>query len=358
MRGASCNGSILQLQTDGLLALGPPYQPIRNLEGHTNALAYFKQQNREPILASLRKRFLNDFRAGQPLSTYARLKSLDSLTPDPLWLDLCDTPTDVMLAGQTDQWLAAVGATPFGTVDSELPPIDEVRRENSKVLDAATHAIAAVIPVWCWKNNYQTPTLWTGADPSTQVRQMADAECLLDFEPLSAAHVISWLKRKGYWPQNMPETTDRDTLGLTLADVERRERQIAVQKSTHDFERRSIEINHKRLLAEPENYAAIAEFVSDTINARFLASPRGVAKLAEIEASRGRRGAGGSGWGGGSSARRLTDQQRGAIGLVGEVLAFRWLKHQYGDDVNDDSWKSSYRSHVLGGSVGTDSLGL
>jgi hypothetical protein len=154
----------------------------------------------------------------------------------------------------------------------------------------------------------------------------------------------------------MLETTDRDTLGLTSADVERRERQIVAQKSARDFEYRSIEINHKRFLAEPENYAAIAEFVADTINTRFLASPRGVAKLTEIGASRDRRGSG-SGWGGGSSSRRLTDQQRGAIGLVGEVLAFHWLKHQYGDDVNNDSWRSSYKNQVLGGSAGTDSLG-
>lgn len=338
-----------------LLALGPPYRPIRNPEGHRHAMAYYNQQNREQILISLRQKFLADFYHDKPMTEYSRLRTLDSLTPDPDWLDLCETPTDAMLLERTNSWLAEAGAPPVGEAKSGLPPIDEVHRKNSKFLDAVTKEMEAVVPVWCWKNNAPTPSIWDVVDPSGQVKQGADTECLLDFELLDHARVISWLRAKGHWPHGMPDTTDRNELGLTQADVERREHGIALQKSVHDLGRRSIQINNKPMLAEPQNYASIAELVASTVTNRFLASSRSMAKLADIKGGGG--GKGGGGWGGGYGGSRLSEQQRAAIGLVGEVLAFQWLKYHYGNDVNDDSWKSRYRNYVLGGTAGSDSLG-
>jgi hypothetical protein len=55
--------------------------------------------------------------------------------------------------------------------------------------------------------------------------------------------------------------------------------------------------------------------------------------------------------------RGLTESQRGAIGLVGEVVALEWLKRRY-SGASEDSWKSGYRDFVVGGSVGDDALGF
>jgi Domain of unknown function (DUF3883) len=44
-----------------------------------------------------------------------------------------------------------------------------------------------------------------------------------------------------------------------------------------------------------------------------------------------------------------------AVGLVGEVAAFEWLKANY-PDANDASWRSGYRN-LLDGAGGDDSLG-
>lgn len=340
-----------------LSALGVPYNPIRNPEGHRNALTYFKQQNRESILGSLRQRFLDDFRAGVPLPEYVQLKTLDSLVPNPTWLDICDIPDKAMLLEQTNKWLAAVGASPIGTVPLYLPPFDEVRRENSKILDSVIKEMLNVVPLWCWKHTAQIPSLWMGADPSGQARQFAEADCLLDFERLTPADVLSWVQRKGQWPSAMPPTTDRDTLGLSLKDVEDRKKQIDAQKNAHDVERRSIKIGGKSILAEPENYSVIAELVASTITEGFLASPKWMSKLEEIDKGGPRGSIKQSTWWWDSRSKRPTEQQRNAVGLTGEVIAFRWLKHHYGDVVNDDSWKSTYKNHVLGGSTGNDSLG-
>jgi hypothetical protein len=340
-----------------LLALGPPYRPIRNPEGHKQSLAYHKQQNREQIFLSLRQKFLDDFNHGRPLTEYARLRTLDSLTPDPDWLDLCETPTAIMLWERTNAWLVATGASPVGGTESGLPLIDEVRLKNSKFLDAVAKEMVLIVQVWCWKNNAPPPSIWGTADPAAQIKQAADTECLFDFELLDNARVISWLRGKGHWPHAMPPTTEHNELGLTQADVEQREREIALQKNAYDFERRSIEINNKRVLADSQNYTSIVEIISSTVTNRFLASSPSLAKLSEMKGSGGGKGKGGGAWGGGYGSNRLSEQQRGAIGLVGEYLAFQWLKHHYGSDVNDDSWKSSYRNYVLGGTAGSDSLG-
>jgi hypothetical protein len=59
---------------------------------------------------------------------------------------------------------------------------------------------------------------------------------------------------------------------------------------------------------------------------------------------------------GGGSAGRMTDSQKHAIGLVGELVAFEWLKANY-SIVTDDCWKSKYRNLVFGGNTGNDGLG-
>lgn len=45
------------------------------------------------------------------------------------------------------------------------------------------------------------------------------------------------------------------------------------------------------------------------------------------------------------------------VGLVGEVVGLEWLKRHY-RGANDDCWKSIYRNHVLGGTLGNDGLGF
>lgn len=53
----------------------------------------------------------------------------------------------------------------------------------------------------------------------------------------------------------------------------------------------------------------------------------------------------------------LTDEQTTAIGLVGELLAFRWLEAVYPAETTPDSWVSGNRTVVLGGHSGNDRLG-
>jgi hypothetical protein len=53
---------------------------------------------------------------------------------------------------------------------------------------------------------------------------------------------------------------------------------------------------------------------------------------------------------------RASDEQKEAIGLVGEVLAYEWLLKAYAETTSD-SWKSGNRSLGIGGHEGDDFLG-
>jgi len=54
--------------------------------------------------------------------------------------------------------------------------------------------------------------------------------------------------------------------------------------------------------------------------------------------------------------QRLSDEQKAAIGLVGETVAYAWLSHRYPSVCSPSAWKSAYRETV-GEPPGDDTLG-
>jgi hypothetical protein len=57
----------------------------------------------------------------------------------------------------------------------------------------------------------------------------------------------------------------------------------------------------------------------------------------------------------------LSDEQKKAIGLVGEISAREWIKRYHREkhnvELDDECWVSGYRNSVLGTSSGNDMLG-
>ena len=127
-----------------------------------------------------------------------------------------------------------------------------------------------------------------------------------------------------------------------------------MKRARDEFAKRSIEIGGTRHSAHPNDYAALAAVVMGSVNDQFLKARSGFTQMKEMReiATRSR----GSGTKVKAINRPVNDTQRGAIGLVGEVLALAWLKAKY-SSATDDAWKSGNRDYVLGGKSGDDSLG-
>jgi hypothetical protein len=76
----------------------------------------------------------------------------------------------------------------------------------------------------------------------------------------------------------------------------------------------------------------------------------------------GASGGGGSRSSGGTySDSSISDEQKAAIGFIGERWAFEWIKafhkKQHNRQLEDNCWVSGYRNLVLGGASGRDDLG-
>jgi hypothetical protein len=153
----------------------------------------------------------------------------------------------------------------------------------------------------------------------------------------------------------MPPTLDLHQLGLSEDDVERVRTEEEREAKEREFMRRSIEFRGTRYSGAPEDFAMLADAIRESVGESLLRTRGGYAELTAGPVP------GGPASGSGplrhpARAERMTDAQRVAVGLAGEIVALEWLKHRYGG-ATDESWKSGYRDSVLGGSLGDDSLG-
>ena len=154
----------------------------------------------------------------------------------------------------------------------------------------------------------------------------------------------------------MPQSTDLDSLGLTAADLTRRESEAEKQKKEREYERRTIEIDGARYGSAAGECEALIEKIRASVSPEFLKNPTGLSRLnASSGNRRPKRRTGGAGEGRGSEGR-MTDAQKHAVGFTGELLAFEWLKANY-EGVTEACWKSKYRNLVFGADAGDDSLG-
>jgi hypothetical protein len=336
-----------------IAALGAPFEPLMNREGIAQAFDYFVRRHRDAILAALRARFVDAYRSLDSLDEYVARRELASLQPDPEWVDQYFDLDDDVIASRVNSWLGKCGAQ-LADADSAIwIPVDDLRRGNRAELHEMTMTARALVRAWEGSSGRAASGL--PGDPEAIV-ELATSSGQLDFEPLSADRAIAWLDSVGLWPVEMPRSLDPNAVGVEQSafDGARRKDEDAAQ--TRRQAERQVSIDDEQYEAGQENYAAIVDAVRAGITPALLATPAKVTELPDMSPTRGRSG--GAGTGGVTAARqlRLSDVQRAAVGLAGEVVALEWLKANF-DGATDASWRSGYRNLVLGGAEGDDSLG-
>jgi hypothetical protein len=335
-----------------LRALGRP--PIHYMEEHAHAFAAFVGTHHEETLRELRRAYLPLFRNGAALDGYVAARDgLRSLGADPAWLDEHEVPPEAAMKARVDEWLQAATADLQPAADA-VKALDVVQRDNRGLLREILGSGQRTILAWSQLHGRGVPELWNRADLELTVWDALLAEGQTDFDPINAERVIAWLAHNGDWPDGMPQTLSLKDLDLTQEAVERAETEEERERAHREFLRRSIELGGTRHSAAPENFAALAEAVRASVAESLLRTRAGFSQLAEpaVRTRRGTTSAGPK-----VAPPRPTEAQKGAIGLVGEVVALDWLKRRY-SGASDDSWKSRYRDFVLGGSLGNDSLGF
>jgi hypothetical protein len=334
---------------DALTALGPPYQAITNASGQAMAIESWLASNRSYVLGLVGGNFREAFKRYGDLGEYSKLRDLRFIQPDPSWLQDFDLPPEGIIKMRVREAIDALGAVGDSSATGD---INALITENRRQFAAVLKERKPIVEAWCVKARVALPEGWEEDQSPTLVAQ-AEALGVFDFEVLSEDQVIGWLDTLRNWPDGMPRSFRITQLGLTQAEIDS-QRTVADQEvAARRLLRTSVSVDGREFILVSNDFDAVSAAILEGITSDFLRSGRNFALTKGFEDGH-RTKSGGVGHPG--PIERLSDVQRTAIGLAGELAAFAWLKHRY-SECNESSWKSKNAGIYLKNGVGDDGLG-
>ncbi|KES07811.1 hypothetical protein BU52_07760 [Streptomyces toyocaensis] len=337
-----------------LAALGPGYSPDYYPDRHEQVFGDFVRACSGTLLDRLRERYATAGQQGEDISGYAAARGLHDLQPDPEWLPRFITPPEEAMRERVQEWLRAHGADDDLERSTELEPVDRLRARNTAALDALVPVLTPLVTAWCRRHGVQVPAGWHGA-VLMECRSHVDGTGLGDLLPLSEEQLLDAVERAVGWPDGMPHATDPAALGLTDMDFAQTSPRTQNPGGSTTVAPRTITIGGAEVRVGSDQLSTIADIAAKTIDEAFLAQSGRVRLDTVAGVPRPRSG-------GGSSSKprivvaktkRTTEDQRSAIGLVGEVVARAWLQRHY----PDVRWVSGYAAVVNGDDEASDSMG-
>ena len=308
------------------------------------------------ILERLRRHHAADFQEGRDLGIYVNRKTLAFLEFDPAWILARETLDNEIVEAHVAKLLDKVLGGDHEVDLSSSRGL--VERNRKSVRDFSSGAIS-IVHAWCRRNRLPVLEPWRSEDPQSVTRHLENAG-LLDFEPVHNPQMPALCHRAACWPEGMPQTLDPASLGLDQATVEEEERRRGKERQRKVIERRSIDFAGTKLdTADPsfaEEFRQLAERSIAGDHGWFERSRRPrLAEFAKPEGG-GRPSVGRSG-GGTGRRKQLPEDQRQAMGLASEWLAFQFLRRRHGEAADETCWVSGNRACFLGGNEGDDAAG-
>ncbi|WP_225631664.1 sacsin N-terminal ATP-binding-like domain-containing protein [Streptomyces solaniscabiei] len=337
-----------------MAALGPGYSPDYYPDRHDQVFGDFVRARFGILLDRLRERYAAAARQGEDISGYAVARGLHDLQPDPDWLPRFITPPEEVMCARVGEWLRAHGADDDLERPTELEPADRLRALNTAALDALVPTLTPLVTAWCRRHGVQVPAGWHGA-VLMECRSHIDGTGLGDLLLLTEKDLLDAVERAVGWPDGMPHATAPAALGLTNKDFAPTAAPSQGSGGSTIVAPRTITIGDAEVRVGSDQLSTIADIASRTVDEAFLAQSGRVRLDPVTGVPRPRSG-------GSSSAKpriivaktkRASEDQRSAIGLVGEVAARAWLQRHY----PDVRWVSGYAAVVNGDAEASDSLG-
>lgn len=332
-------------------ALGAPFAPLSDPDGIEREFRFFVSQRRDQIIDNLRLAFMDAFKNEQPLAEYAEVRTLSSLVSDVKWVDeYLDVPRPLMLA-HVQNWIEVHRGIWVDDPSRSIEPLDDVRDANrvgiSRMTDRALDIIYAL-------HSSRGATVLDGLPSPQDVWELAVREAITDFEPLSEARIHRWLGTQDTWQGLFPATFDPVELGLDKAQLEEARRSRREGNRSRIRAERLVTIDGREFAASRDGYPEIVAAIRAGITDEFREAPAKPPSLVSPAPAQKRSGTGPRITA--SRQKQLSEFQKQAVGLAGEIAALEWLKTKY-EGVTDDAWRSGFRNDVLGDGRGDDSLG-
>ncbi|MBW5420145.1 DUF3883 domain-containing protein [Streptomyces sp. BG9H] len=337
-----------------LATLGPGYSPYSYPDVHEQAFGDFVRAHADAILDRLRERYAAVADEGGDCTPYAAARGLHDLRPDPDWLPRFMTPPPEAMRARVGEWLREHGADDDLDRPGTLPPVDLLRERNASAIDLLVKVLLPQVEAWCRKQGVEPPSGWHGA-VFLESKSCVDRSGLGDLAELGESQLIDAVERAVEWPDGMPRTADLVLLGLTPDDLARSAKRLSrASGGTGGTVPRTITIGDAEVSVGRDQLSAIADIAARTVGESFL-EQSGRVRLDAVHGVPRPRGATNS------PRQRIVvakmnqtnEDQRSAIGLVGEVAARAWLQRRYADVY----WRSGYAAVVNGDRDASDSLG-
>lgn len=339
----------------------PAQPPIDYSARHLEEFNLRLSQRREDLLAWIRLSRLPRFDALQAQRDLPGFRALAFLSPDASW----GTSMDVLPTATMDDRIDSVMTQLFGQSEAGsaacLRPWSEVRGANGHALRERLESLGRLIRAWHRKHDALTVPQWASAEEFAEdALRTLDLNGVLDFFPLDDDTLLLWLVQLDCWPHAMAVAAEPDALGLGGDDLDeaageqeaareaklRQDRQVSVHGEVMD-----LDISLRNLVQRISDHLATEPTSLDTPY-RIIA-PRHI--LPRVRGTR--SGTDGRPPSGGGRRQRMSDAQRDAVGLAGELTAFHWLRAKDPSPVDETCWKSTYVSLVFQGMQGRDDLG-
>lgn len=303
----------------------------------------WKSDLRSQLLDRLRHHFQIRFDDPKAFAPYAGMRDLGFITYDATWSESKQTIERGDVLGRANDALKSMGIS-LHEPDGKLPPVDPLRLANRKVIAHVSELVRRVLGAVGVQSLHE---IWSGGPGD--VAAALDRAGLLDFRLVGEAEALQLLVRSGFWPEGTPQSLDLSDHGLTEADMDR-ERQRTQQQQAEEKRRRNLVVfgNTEFDASDAEFSRRFAEAASQAIAAggwEARSSRRLATLVAQPEKAITVKGGGGRG-----IARpipRLPETIRGAIGLAGELLAFRFLEAKHPKNFNDSCWVSENRRSLF-----------
>jgi hypothetical protein len=347
--------------------LGARYKPVSNEHIHRDAWSRHLRLRQPATVERLRERSAGVFDRGELLTQYvASRENVLTVAPATAWFTTYDDLPEVVMDAQLTQWI-----DDHVPQDSTATPLDvpliESRSANGGQLRIFWDTFAPVLSAWVRAPGVSTSAevRQTWADPATK-RETCFANARdcgwLDFRVLDDEAIARWLIPAGMWPAGRVANPDLAAWDLSASNLANSEERAKEEKAELQRRKSQIEFGGTTLSALKNGYADIAAAVAAS-----LAQAKALQHVTSTDSALGTmdpvKPSGGPGGGSGRGAPKspenaMSDEQKMAVGLIGELWAREWIRLRHGlDAVNESMWVSCYRDTVLNTSGGLDGWG-
>lgn len=350
-----------------IAALGGRYKPVSNERMHQDAWTRHLRQRLPATVERLRERAAGTFDRREPLNAYAAARDgALAVSPDSGWFTAYDELPEAVMDAHIDRWIddrlpAETTEVPLGLT------LNESRTSNGSRLRDFWIKFSPVLSAWVRAPGTVTTAevrqAWTNPETTRDacIARARDSGWL-DFRVLDENEIANWLTLDGVWPVGHAASLDLVAWGLSADSMASSEERAKAERAEQQRRRTQLEFAGVTMSALTDGYADIAAAVAATA-AQAPALDHVSSNDATLEPMDLAKASGGSGGGSNRGVPKLpesgmSDEQKLAVGLIGELWAREWLRRRHRlESVDESIWVSCYRDAVLSTSGGSDSWG-